>query len=64
MERFYGYGVIIFQGWYLAIQRDALVRDPLEGYLRGRQRAVDHNLVPPLHLVPCVLVEGVVRGQD
>ena len=42
------------------IQSDALRRDPLDGYLIGRRRTVSHDLLSPLHPVPCFLVEGVL----
>ena len=41
-----------------------LLCDPLDGYLVGRRRAVSLGLVAPLHIVPCFLVEGMVRLKE
>ena len=41
-----------------------LLCDPLDGYLVGRRRAVSLGPVIPLHIVPCFLVEGMVRLKE
>ena len=46
------------------MQCDPIYRDPLDIESSGRRRMDGHDLVPPLHLVPCFLVEGGVRGQE
>ena len=52
------YGDVIPQGWYVVIHHDPVCHDPLSGKLGRRRQAVGHSLVPPLHLVPGLLVEG------
>ena len=46
------------------MQHDPLCCDPLDSESSGRKCEAGHDLVPPLHLVPCFLVEGGFRGQE
>ena len=44
--------------WYVVMQCDLLCHDPLDIESSGQRHTAGHDLLPPLHLVPCFLVEG------
>ena len=46
------------------MQHDPLCCDPLNIELRGRQLTAGRDLVPPLHLVPCFLVNCGFRMRE
>ena len=63
LQRINSYGDVLPLWWYVVMQRDPLYRDPLVSESSGRGRVAGHDFVPPLHMVPCLLVEGGVRGH-
>ena len=63
-EMINGYGDIISQGRYMAIQREPLFHDTLEGYLICPWHTVGRGPVTPLHTVHQFLVEGGFQGQE
>ena len=64
VQRLGVYGYVLPQGWYVAIHRDLFRRDILDGKLSGRWRVFICDLIPPPHLIPGLLVQGRLQGQE